>query len=431
MKQFVFVLLCVLALSHAAPAAPWADAPLDAAHAGALFTQAWTTTRDHFYDPHMRGLNWDEVHARYQSRLSGVHTRGELRSLINAMLDELHTSHTHLYGPDEHMYWVLASVFGTRVERFPRAILTGGRLLEDEPGLFTTVDNGQTFVKAMLEGGPADVAGLRVGDRLVSVNGRPPTFEAWQGRLRSTVQYQRTSGGPVQTATVQLKAVDPQDAFMDATWASRKVFGLDGHQVGYVHVWAFSTHDVVTLENRLLNETFPKCDALLLDLRDGIGGGHFDFFLPWAKGLPTIRFTSRRGQVEEVLPKAPATMVVLVNGGSRSAKEIYAWGFQHEHLGTLVGTRTAGDVRAARAFYLDDGSLLYLAVAEVRVDGADLEGGGVSPDVTVPRPIPWSDGRDPQYQAALDTLRKLLAPTSSRPPSDRAQKRSAAPAPGG
>ncbi|HEY4001356.1 MAG TPA: S41 family peptidase, partial [Candidatus Xenobia bacterium] len=95
---------------------------------------------------------------------------------------------------------------------------------------------------------------------------------------------------------------------------------------------------------------------------------------------------------------------------SRSAKEIYAFGLQQYHHGTLVGTTTAGDVRGAEAFYLDDGELLYLAISAVKVDGVDLEHQGVTPDLPVPRPIPYADGADPPYQSALGVVRHMLSP---------------------
>ena len=59
---------------------------------------------------------------------------------------------------------------------------------------------------------------------------------------------------------------------------------------------------------------------------------------------------------------------------------------------------------AGRPFVLSDGSLLYLAVADVLVDGERLEGVGVAPDIEVARDLPFSNGKDPQKDAAFDAL---------------------------
>jgi carboxyl-terminal processing protease len=65
---------------------------------------------------------------------------------------------------------------------------------------------------------------------------------------------------------------------------------------------------------------------------------------------------------------------MLVNRGTRSGKEVLAFGFKEYHLGEIIGTQTAGAVLAASAFLMDNGDLLLLAVADVTIDGQRLEG---------------------------------------------------------
>jgi carboxyl-terminal processing protease len=67
-----------------------------------------------------------------------------------------------------------------------------------------------------------------------------------------------------------------------------------------------------------------------------------------------------------------------------------------------VGERTAGAVVGGRLFKLADDAIMYLAVSDVRVDGARLEGVGVEPDVAVADDLPFADGRDPQLEKAVD-----------------------------
>jgi carboxyl-terminal processing protease len=73
-------------------------------------------------------------------------------------------------------------------------------------------------------------------------------------------------------------------------------------------------------------------------------------------------------------------------------------------LATLVGERTAGAVTFGRPYCLSDGSVMYLAVAEARLDGERLEGRGVDPDIAVPFDFRYAGGRDPQLDRALDLL---------------------------
>lgn len=95
-----------------------------------------------------------------------------------------------------------------------------------------------------------------------------------------------------------------------------------------------------------------------------------------------MRLTARNGthEFEDVKWRKPVAM--LVNGGTRSGKEILAYGFKKYRLGEVIGTRTEGAVLAATAF-LAGGGLLLLAVDDVLVDGERLEGVGVTPTIEV------------------------------------------------
>jgi carboxyl-terminal processing protease len=99
-------------------------------------------------------------------------------------------------------------------------------------------------------------------------------------------------------------------------------------------------------------------------------------------------------------------MVVLINEGVRSGKEALAYQFKKTRRALLVGTRTAGAFLAGKGFFAeeDHGYLLYLAVKDVRLDGQEIEGQGVSPDREVPYPLEKSLARDPQLAAALEHL---------------------------
>ena len=95
---------------------------------------------------------------------------------------------------------------------------------------------------------------------------------------------------------------------------------------------------------------------------------------------------------------------MLINGGTRSGKEILAYGFREYEVGELIGSRTAGAVLAGRAYLLSDDSLVLVAVADVLVDDRRLEGVGVMPTIPVPFLLPYAQGRDPQLERAVEVL---------------------------
>jgi carboxyl-terminal processing protease len=105
----------------------------------------------------------------------------------------------------------------------------------------------------------------------------------------------------------------------------------------------------------------------------------------------------RAGEFENVKWRKPVAM--LINAGTRSGKEVLAYGFKKYRLGEVIGTRTEGAVLAATAFLIG-GGLLLLAVEDVLVDGDRLEGVGVTPTIAVEN----SPGSDRQMDRAVAIL---------------------------
>ena len=114
-----------------------------------------------------------------------------------------------------------------------------------------------------------------------------------------------------------------------------------------------------------------------------------------------MQVTDRNGASELANVKWRKPVAMLVNSGTRSGKEILAYGFKKYQLGEVIGSRTEGAVLAATAFLIGGGLLL---LADVRVDGERLEGVGVVPTIEV-RAGPASVGlSDPQLNRAIAVL---------------------------
>ena len=123
------------------------------------------------------------------------------------------------------------------------------------------------------------------------------------------------------------------------------------------------------LERELSSGKLRDADALVWDLRDGWGGAEAEYLHLFTGRAPITTLINRDGRksVANVSWRKPVAM--LVNGGTRSGKEILAYGFKEYGVGEVIGNRTAGAVLAGRAYLLSDGSLVLVAVADVLVDG--------------------------------------------------------------
>ena len=339
---------------------------------GRLFDAVVDAIKKSFWDKErLAELNWLE---RMRGERAGVAASPDLQEAarrINLLLDELKTSHTVLLTPDDVDYYVLRGVFG---RSRPYAGI----------GVFTARIDGRDFIDLLLEGYPADRAGLKVGDEIVSVDGAPyhpiRSFRGKGGR-DAAVAIRRSADGPITSVDVDVVNIVPLKAFSDATLASARVIEQDGRRIGYVHVWA-SVGDVPQTVSQSLERlgltrssdhkkapTVPAVDALIFDMRGKIGGmvgvatQYLELLDP--RG-PDIAW---RGTSRESPTSVRGRTAVLIDHHTRSTGEVFVHSYKRERQGPLIGTTTAGAVSGGAAFNMPADCLLHLAVSGLVVDG--------------------------------------------------------------
>lgn len=373
----------------------------------ATFKEVWRTVRDRFYDPHLHGLDWSAVRERYLPDATRASSEEALAGVINSMLSELHASHTRYYTPYEPEYYQLSDIFaGALRRRGLERVFPSGRISYPGIGVLSRLDmQGRNMITGAIEGTPAQQAGLLAGDVIVFADGAPfRPVQSFRGRVGKEVVLGLRRADAFMQMSVTPVEIEPNKMFLDGLKASARIIPANGRSIGYVHVWCYAGSVYQrTLEHLLSQSPLNGADALIWDLRDGWGGaipGYLDLFNTRA---PTIQVTDRNGasELENVKWRKPVAM--LVNGGTRSGKEILAYGFKKYRLGEVIGSRTEGAVLAATAFLID-GGLLLLAVGDVQVDGERLEGVGVAPTIEI-QADPASMGlRDPQLNRAIAVL---------------------------
>ena len=329
------------------------------------------------------------------------------------MLGELNTSHTHFYTQAEPAYYQIAGIFRQYLQKTIKPFLPDGKLKYTGIGVYTKEIDGNTFIKAILNGSPAEKAGLAVGDRLLSVEGKPfAPIKPFIGKANQEVQIQiqrQPDSAPMAIAVVP-KVFNPATMFLDVMKSSVEVIEKEGKKIGYIHIWSYA--DPIyqeQLEQELVYDRLKDTDGLVWDLRDGWGGATPDYLNIFTAPTPTITSIFRDGVKRDNQMQWTKPVVMLVNRGSRSGKEILAYGFRKYNIGKIVGSKTAGAVVAGSPFIMPDGSLLYLAVADVFVDGERLEGNGIVPGVEVSLPIPYGKGIDTQKAKAIDVVLEELS----------------------
>jgi len=373
-----------------------------------VFDEAWRIVRDKFYDRNLKGLDWTAVGDRHRTDYDNAKTDAERSAAINGMLAELGASHTHHYTRDETAYYELADIFSYKLRHDIPKFFADKTIAYSGIGMFTKAIDGKTFVSAVFPGLPADKAGLELGDEIVSADGAP--FEpvgSFRGKAGGTValKVRRTETGPLIDVAVEPKQIEPGETFEAALKDSARVIEANGRRIGYVRIWSYADNDYQkALEDVLSDGKLKDVDALVWDLRGGWGGAqpqYLNVFNPYG---PTMTLTGRDGAAHVVNYRWKKPVALLIDNGTRSGKEVLAYGFKKNGFGPVVGERSAGALLAATAFLLSDGSLLILAVEDASVDGERLEGKGVEPTIPVPFDIRYAAGKDPQLDKAVEVL---------------------------
>lgn len=372
----------------------------------AVFDEVVNLVEKRFYDPDLNGLDWKAVASEHRARVTADMDREDFAAEVNQMLARLETSHTRFVTKDSPVWHQLVGIFARRSGPLARALaphLAGGAPLYDGIGILTQTRSEGTFIIGVLEGHPAHKAGLLTGDRLISVEDAPfhplRSFEGRAGR-KVAVTVERRPGETV-TISVTPDRLDGRNLFRKAMRESARIIERNGKRIGYIHAWSYAG-DVFQeiLANAVLYGPLKDADALVLDVRDGWGGANPTYLQLFADEAMRFTMTRRDGRSTRFASAWDRPVVLLVNEGSRSGKELIAYGFRTLGTGPIVGERTAGAVVAGRLNALSDGSLLYLAVADVTIDGKRLEGTGVAPDIEVPFDPAYAAGADPQLDRA-------------------------------
>jgi carboxyl-terminal processing protease len=380
----------------------------------ARLEEVWRIVEEHFFDPQFNGADWPATLERYAPAARAADDDTELARVINAMLGELDTSHTTYFTKRDPAYYQLLGVFshgrrgGPISELFP-----DGEVRYADTGIIADEIDGKVFITGLIDGMPGDEAGLRIGDEIISVDGRP--YRPRRSAAREpgpplVFEIQRSPDpGSRRRITVPRELVEPNEMFLRAMRESVDIIERGDVDIGYVHVWSWAgEHFQQQLIELLNDDPLRRADALVLDIRDGWGGARTWYLNVFNRNVPTMTMHPRDGEPHTLDMHWRKPAVLLINHGSRSGKEVIAYGFRAYDIGPVVGTPTAGAVTGGRAFILSDGSLLYLAVADVLVDGERLEGVGVEPDMLVPFEIPYAAGVDPQRRRAADVAAAAL-----------------------
>ena len=244
-----------------------------------------------------------------------------------------------------------------------------------------------------LRGGPAAEAGIETGDILVSINSR----EIAGMKMANSVDLMKGTNGSQMKVRIYRDGKGERDFVLTRrkvrVWTVNDTKLLSGTDVGYFSLSRFSQSSTAELD-QALNSLYSKgMKSLIIDLRGNPGGllttcvEISDRFLACGKIVTTKGRLSSDNMIEEATygKTWSVPLVVLVDGDSASASEIFAAAIQENDRGVLVGTKSYGKGSVQTHFPLSaiGGDLRLTTALFYSPNGRKMAGEGVTPDVEI------------------------------------------------
>ena len=247
-----------------------------------------------------------------------------------------------------------------------------------------TDDNSGLMVIAVQPGGPAEEAGVQVGDVIIQVDGESAQDRTVteisamiKGEEGTVVSITVLRSGEGITMTVTRKR-------METTVASSKL--LNEH-VGLVTIQNFDERcadETIAAIKTLLNQ---GADMLLFDVRNNPGGyvdeltKVLDYLLPEGDLIRTVGTDGSDETVTSDADCVKVPMAVLVNENTYSAAELFAVDLSEYGVARIFGQKTSGKGFFQQVFQFSDGSAAGISVGRYYTSqGNNLEGTGLTPD---------------------------------------------------
>lgn len=289
-------------------------------------------------------------------------------------------------------------------------------------------DTGALVIVRPFPGSPAEVAGLRTGDQIVTVDGEDVT-ELDQSIIISMVK------GPAGTEVeLGIRRVGQQDLLIIPVMRARIVTPTVDYEileggVGYILLTSFSNNTDEEVAQALIDMNAENLNGLIIDLR-GNTGGYLDTTLELmsmfiAQGTIFIE-RGANGAEEKVQaygnPIAPTVpMVVLVDGFSASASELFSGTLQDYKRAVVLGTPTFGKGSVQTWRGLSNGGGIRITISRwYTPKDRSVEPDGILPDIEVEYiPLPedqaYDRATDNQIEAAIEQLRRMNSPQAAMP----------------
>ncbi len=368
-----------------------------------VFEEAWNAFGNNFYDPDMHNVSWKEIYELYRPYVDKTRNIYDVALIIEEMIGDINASHTGFYPRDEYNPFTSpAAWLGAELD-YSTVLEEGIRLSKIYPN--SRLSSFYHFPEGCLL---TSIDGVKIAkytalDSLLA------------GKTGKKIKLTVNQDGVITEAVITgLSFTQMTELRYDYQVAQKKkqVEELSRGKLGYIHIPAMGDEEWQKFYRDLIVDNYNK-EALVIDVRGNTGGHIHDQLITLFQKTKYAYSTSRR--FSRYLHSEPYNLwdkpsIVLVNEKSFSDGEIFPAVYQELKLGKVVGTPSSGAVIGTWHYYLQDGSSMRMpGTGWYKLDGTNMEGNGVQPDIVVElTPEDIIAERDPQLIRAVQELMKTL-----------------------
>ena len=336
--------------------------------ANALFNKTWQTIKNDYYDTTYNNQNWTYWKKRYDGKIKSEDDAKVAIDSMVASLDEPYTRFMPQKDYNDLVTSITAKIYGIGVNIYSNA--------------------GKIEVFNVLPSTPAEAAGIKQGDIIISINKKntngmniSEVASLVRGAEGTTVEITLLRNGKYITKKIVRKEIKIKNV---------KSSILDNH-IGYIQIISFmgntTTEEFLEALNKLKNT-----DSTIIDLRGNTGGlldnAVFIANMFMDKGN-IVEIIYKNGNKKTIKAKSQINgnnkpVVVLVNGASASASEILSGALQDSKRAILVGKKTFGKGLVQKVVPLPNSTGINVTIAKyLTPKGRDINKLGIKPDIEI------------------------------------------------
>jgi len=262
-------------------------------------------------------------------------------------------------------------------------------------GMEIGVKNKQLQVIAPLKDSPAEKAGVKTGDYIISING---TSTSDMSTDQAVKLIRGPKGTEVKISLLPVGTTKPVTKIIIRDIIKIPTIDITTKPGGItvISLYSFSANSPELFRNALREFIVSGNHKLILDLRRN-PGGYLDaawdmasWFLPAGKTIviedfgPNSKQDIFRSKGYNIF-NDNLQMLILVDGGSASASEILAGALKEQGIAKLVGTKTFGKGSVQELVNITSDTSLKVTIASwLTPNGHNLSHDGLEPDYNVP-----------------------------------------------